>query len=319
MALFAPHPAFDRVFAPGSLSLGLVLPVSRGGETVPDPGGQLAVARRADELGFTALWVRDVPLNSPDYPDPIEHLDPWVHLGALAASTRRIALVTGAIVAPLRHPIHVAKAALSVDRLSGGRMILGLGSGDRPAEFEAFGAEVAQASEQYRDRWRAVEALMSGAGHVGPYGTETGTAVRPRPVHGHVPMLAIGSSGQTIDWVARNANGWATSAGSDDGMDGLRMSSMTYRIATGRDAGRKVVTLQTLPGDAGSLEGDAGKVGGFSLHAGVAAEAHESHKLEKLCRYIRRRRPASAGGRRFRSGSAAESPCPKDAALLTVE
>src|SRR5690606_12063023 len=53
-----------------------------------------------------------------------------------------------------------------------------------------------------------------------------------------------------------------------------------------RDAGCKVVTLQTLPGDAGSLEGEAGKVGGFSLHAGVAAEAHESHKLEKLCRYI---------------------------------
>ncbi|WP_298435911.1 transposase [Ottowia sp.] len=78
------------------------------------------------------------------------------------------------------------------------------------------------------------------------------------------------------------------SAGSDDGMDALRMSSITYRIATGRDAGRKVVTLQTLPGDAGSLEGEAGKVGGFSLHAGVAAEAHESHKLEKLCRYITR-------------------------------
>jgi hypothetical protein len=78
------------------------------------------------------------------------------------------------------------------------------------------------------------------------------------------------------------------SAAGDDGMDGLRMSSITYRIATGRDVGRKVVTLQTLPGDAGSLDGDAGKVGGFSLHAGVAAEAHESHKLEKLCRYITR-------------------------------
>ncbi len=72
------------------------------------------------------------------------------------------------------------------------------------------------------------------------------------------------------------------SAGSDDGMDGLRMSSMTYRIATGRDAGRKVVTLQTLPGDAGSLEGDAGKVGGFSPHAGVAAEAHESHSWKAV-------------------------------------
>ncbi len=66
------------------------------------------------------------------------------------------------------------------------------------------------------------------------------------------------------------------------------MSSITYRIATGAQAGRKVVTLQTLPGDAGPLEGDAGKVGGFSLHAGVAAEAHESEKLEKLCGYITR-------------------------------
>lgn len=77
-------------------------------------------------------------------------------------------------------------------------------------------------------------------------------------------------------------------AGSDDGMDALRMSSITYRIATGRDAGRKVVTLHTLPNDADSLEGEPGKVGGFSLHAGVAAEAHESKKLEKLCRYIAR-------------------------------
>ncbi len=78
------------------------------------------------------------------------------------------------------------------------------------------------------------------------------------------------------------------SAAGDDGMDGLRMGSITYRIATGPHAGRKVVTLQTLPGDAGLLEADAGRVGGFSLHAGVAAEAHESHKLEKLCRYITR-------------------------------
>lgn len=78
------------------------------------------------------------------------------------------------------------------------------------------------------------------------------------------------------------------SAGSDDGLDALRMSSVTYRIATGAQAGRKVATLQTLPGDAGPVEGDAGQIGGFSLHAGVAAEAHESQKLERLCRYIAR-------------------------------
>ena len=77
-------------------------------------------------------------------------------------------------------------------------------------------------------------------------------------------------------------------AGSDDAMDALRMSSITYRIATGKHAGRKVATLQVLPDDAGALERAAGKVGGFSLHAGVAAQAHESQKLERLCRYITR-------------------------------
>jgi len=77
-------------------------------------------------------------------------------------------------------------------------------------------------------------------------------------------------------------------AGCDDGLDALRMSSITYRIATGTQAGRKVATLQTIPADNGSLEGDACKVGGFSLHAGVAVEAHEGQKLERLCQYIAR-------------------------------
>jgi len=77
-------------------------------------------------------------------------------------------------------------------------------------------------------------------------------------------------------------------AGCDDGLDALRMRSITYRIATGAQAGRKVATLQTIRPKTDVHEGDAGKVGGFSLHAGVAAEAHESQKLERLCRYIAR-------------------------------
>lgn len=96
------------------------------------------------------------------------------------------------------------------------------------------------------------------------------------------------------------------SAGSDDGMDGLRMRLITYRIATGRDAGCKVVTLQTLPGDTDALEGDAGKVGDTSLRAGVATEAQESQKLERPCRYITR--PAISGFRsRRRMGSVTTS------------
>jgi len=66
--------------------------------------------------------------------------------------------------------------------------------------------------------------------------------------------------------------------------------SITYRIAVGSQAGRKVFTLQTLPAcDPEDAFGDSvGKVAGFSLHAGVAAKAHERKKLERLCRYVSR-------------------------------
>jgi hypothetical protein len=63
-------------------------------------------------------------------------------------------------------------------------------------------------------------------------------------------------------------------------------ASITYRIAVGPHQGRKVFTLQTLPGCEEAFEGGAGQVAGFSLHAGVAARADQRHKLERLCRYI---------------------------------
>ena len=64
--------------------------------------------------------------------------------------------------------------------------------------------------------------------------------------------------------------------------------SITYRIAVGPQAGRKVFTLQTLPASDEPVDGETGKVAGFSLHAGVAARAQERQKLERLCRYISR-------------------------------
>ena len=73
-------------------------------------------------------------------------------------------------------------------------------------------------------------------------------------------------------------------------MEQLLGHAITYRIAVGPQAGRKVFTLQTLPGsDTGErVTEPVGKVAGFSLHAGVAAKAHEREKLERLCRYISR-------------------------------
>jgi hypothetical protein len=71
-------------------------------------------------------------------------------------------------------------------------------------------------------------------------------------------------------------------------MEQLLGSSITYRIAVGPHQGRKVFTLQTLPGCDEPFDDGVGKVAGFSLHAGVAARADERLKLERLCRYISR-------------------------------
>jgi len=68
----------------------------------------------------------------------------------------------------------------------------------------------------------------------------------------------------------------------------LQGASITYRVAVGPQQGRKVFTLQTLPASDDAFEGGAGKVAGFSLHAGVVARADERQKLERLCRYISR-------------------------------
>ncbi|MDE1991135.1 MAG: TIGR03571 family LLM class oxidoreductase [Rhizobiaceae bacterium] len=206
------HPAFASVFRPGELTFGFVLPLTYGSETKPDPRTQLELARLADRLGFNALWVRDVPLNSPDYPDPIEHMDPWVHLGALAAVTERISLISGAIVSPLRHFLHTTKGAVSVDHLSGGRFLLGLGSGDRPGEFLPFGQELSGAPALFRENWDRISALLGGDGLIDPSGiiADRNAKLLPRPMHGGIPMLSVGSAGQTIGWVARNATAWAT-------------------------------------------------------------------------------------------------------------
>jgi len=74
----------------------------------------------------------------------------------------------------------------------------------------------------------------------------------------------------------------------DDPMTQLLGHSITYRIAVGPQAGRKVFTLQALPGSDEPFDDRVGNVAGFSLHAGVAARANERKKLERLCRYISR-------------------------------
>jgi luciferase-type oxidoreductase len=200
------------IFHPDQLSFGIVLPAQE--RTLADLqfDTQLDLAAQADRLGFDALWVRDVPLNSDSYPDPVGHADPWVFLGALAASTSQIALATGAIVLPLRHPLHIAKAALSMASLSKGRFVLGLGSGDRPSEYEIFGADVDNRKLLFQSHWERLAAALRPDQDVFDEAGRTRNefAIRPRLRQTDIPMVAVGSSSQSLEWIARHATAWMT-------------------------------------------------------------------------------------------------------------
>jgi luciferase-type oxidoreductase len=203
---------FQRMFAPHQLTLGIFFPIEAFQSDQPSMRNQEQLARRAEELGFAALWFRDVPLRDPSFGDVGQVYDPWVYLGWIAAQTHAIALATGSLVVPLRHPLHSAKAAASIDRLSDGRLVLGIASGDRPVEFPAFGVDYEQRSALFRENLRVMRTVLAEEFPVirSPYGTLLGTAdLVPKP-NGPLPMLVTGHSGQRLDWIAQNADGWIT-------------------------------------------------------------------------------------------------------------
>ena len=209
------HEAFGRVFQPGRMTLGFILPLEGYPDgPVPTLADHARIAKRADEMGFAALWARDVPMLDPSFGDAGQVLDPFVYLGFLAAQTRRIALGTASTVLTLRHPIHVAKQASSVDVLSGGRLLLGVASGDRPAEYPAFGLEhdFEARGDRFRDAFDTLRVATQESFPV--FATQRFGALRggldvlPKPSRGRIPMLVTGHSRQELAWIAEHADGW---------------------------------------------------------------------------------------------------------------
>lgn len=81
------QPGFQRTYRQGRLTLGLFFPLEAFAGDTPSMLDQASLAQRADKLGFSALWFRDVPLRDPSFGDSGQVFDPWVYLGFMAAHT----------------------------------------------------------------------------------------------------------------------------------------------------------------------------------------------------------------------------------------
>lgn len=204
---------FNTVFKPHHLSIGLAAPIENNAQNpVPSMEGHLQRVKLAESLGFKALWLRDIPFNVPSFGDAGQLFDPFVYLGFLAAHTTTIALGVGSLILPLRHPAHVAKAAASVDSLSGGRLILGIASGDRPEEYPALNQSFDDRGRRFRDSVDYIRHMAQDAPHFKSMQGNVGGGIDmlPKPASSRLPLLVTGGSQQTPAWVAQHGDGWMT-------------------------------------------------------------------------------------------------------------
>ena len=208
MSIF--NKSYYRVFKPKHMTLGLIFAIEAYEGAIPKMERQVELAQRAEELEFSALWFRDVPLYDPGFGDVGQIYDPWVYLGYIAAQTKAISLGTAAIIFPLRHPIDLAKAAFSVDQLSNGRLILGVACGDRPIEYPAYGIEFEIRDVLFRQGINDFRRLSeSFPKYQSKFGFLNGEVdLLPKPTSRKLPLFVTGNSRQTIDWIAENSDGW---------------------------------------------------------------------------------------------------------------
>ena len=202
--------------------------------TSADPVG---AARDAERLGFDFVSASDHPVGTtPSY-------ETWTLLTWIAAATSRVAVMSRVLAVPLRNPALVAKMAESLDRLSGGRLVLGLGGGYADAEFRAIGLPVPTARQKVdgledavriaRRLWTEQAVTYDGQVHH----TDAAT-IEPKPAH-HIPVW-LGTFGpRALAVTGRVADGWMPSLGHvpDGALPELRDRVLTAAAEAGRDPG----------------------------------------------------------------------------------
>jgi probable F420-dependent oxidoreductase len=135
----------------------------QGLNSLSRPQAALSLARLAEDLGYGSWWAQDhvvLPTGPGAKPDPRTSIvDPLVHLAAVAAVTERMTLGTAVVILPQRNPLVLAKQAASLDVISGGRLMLGVGAGWLAAEMTAVGvppADRGRRTDEYLDAMTAL-------------------------------------------------------------------------------------------------------------------------------------------------------------------
>ncbi|MFI6602422.1 LLM class flavin-dependent oxidoreductase [Nonomuraea sp. NPDC050536] len=173
-----------------------------------DIGSLVRLARLAEELGFDSVWAGDSPVTR-------QRADAITLLAAVAAGTERVTLGTAVLLAALRHPIPLAHQLATVDRISGGRLVAGLGAGfptpNTEAQFTAIGVDYKTRVSRLEETITAMRLLWSGeeVSFDGRHFAFHDVRVAPRTVRPEGPPIWLAAGGEAaLRRVARLADGW---------------------------------------------------------------------------------------------------------------
>jgi probable F420-dependent oxidoreductase len=172
--------------------------------------GELAVA--CERAGFLGFALTEHPAPSAKWLAAGGHqtLDPFVALGGAATVTSKIQLLTYLAVLPYRNPLLVAKAATTVDRLSNGRFILGVGTGYLKAEYSALGVDFEERLALFDEALEVLPLHWRGEpfDYTGRHFTAKGIQAMPKPLRNPIPIWIGGNSKASRRRVAERAQGW---------------------------------------------------------------------------------------------------------------
>ena len=216
------------------------------------------IARKAEAAGFDSIWapehlaypVREEDGVIPDgtYPGMATMLDPFVVLSAMAAATVRIKLGTGVCLVPQRHPLLTAKLVSSLDTISKGRFLFGIGAGWLEPESRMFGGDFSRRWSQTSDYIKAMKVWWAS-----PHSSYQGSFVNydevwryPEPAQKpHPPILIAGVQEKVTERIVAYGDGWIPMAGRIDPneLETARKAIEAALDAAGRDISSFSVTV----------------------------------------------------------------------------
>ena len=247
--------------------------------TCGDPASAVKIAQAAEAAGLESLWtgahivLPDPSLSSFPLAPDTPMLDTTVALTWIAAHTKRVRIASGIIVLPLRNPLLLAKELATLDVVSGGRLIVGVGAGWLEPEFKALGIPVEKRGERMDDALRAMRAIwtMEHPEHHGPSASFSGVASYPRPLQRPTPPIVIGGeSPSAFRRAVTMGNGWygfgLTVEQTKQHLDNLRRASEQH----------------ARPAELGNLEVTVTPVGPFDKRTVEAFATAGVHRLVVL-------------------------------------